>query len=290
MKKNRPPDRVGFLRAPARRGAAALLLGFALTTVSASGQSRAGDERAVWALWNTHSNNLDRADTVLAACREFENQHPRSPFLDVSRGLAAWHLLKTGQTRQARETLESMPFEGAPRFLAEAAKEMARAWITRLDREKVVLALRRYYAREVAFPESLDALQSLPSEQRPPMTDAWGNPWRYRLRSFRFLKGIDNQRYLLESRTLGPDSELEAALRAPYGGALKYRPLRRVSTGGGTAAVQFLPPPAPDASSPTARPMVASPGSMLELARFAHLGEHLVILADFRHWNLIPLP
>lgn len=267
-----------------------LLLVLGLAANPASGQQSVEHERAVWQLWTTHTNNLARPETVLAECREYETRLPDSPFLDVCRGIAAWHLLKTGRLAEARRSFESMPFGGAPAPLAEAAREMARAWITRLDRERVVLALKRFYNREVAFPESLEALQTLPPEHRPPLTDAWGNPWRYRLRSFRFLEGIDNQRYFLESRSLGPDSELESAVGAPYAGALNYRPVRLISSAGRVASVAFTPPPVPGSEARPAAQTVASVGAMLELARFAHLGDRLIILADAKHWKLTPKP
>ena len=80
-------------------------------------QTAATDEKAAWLLWKHHLENAGDHAAVAAACRDFEKTRPRDPFVAVSRGLQAWHLLKSGNRADAEAvfaTLSAMRTGTAP--------------------------------------------------------------------------------------------------------------------------------------------------------------------------------
>ncbi|NQU10309.1 hypothetical protein HQ590_05940 [bacterium] len=246
-------------------GAAVLSLCLAGSTVAAP----AADEAALLTLWTAHQQNSAAHAAVAEACAQFDKSHAGSPLVVVSRGLAAWHLLKIQESDTARPILESM-LSATADPLPRAGQLMARHLLTRLDREQVVAGLRTAYGKTISFPESLAGIL--------PATDRWGQPWVYRRGGFKHLDGLAGQAFVLESPTLKETSDLARALKIPYGSRITWRPERS------------------DAQSTTFRvpgrdaPVVFAPGTGDEQVTFVWAGDAALLLSDGDHWLLVPRP
>ncbi|MBN1557482.1 MAG: hypothetical protein JW951_04980 [Lentisphaerae bacterium] len=255
------------------------ILAVGIVLLALPGPARSADEQGLWAVWRQHRENPGAHAAVAAACRAFEAAAPDDPLTAVTRGIAAWHELQQGRDAEAAALLEPLAdIRRTP--LEEGASDIARAWLTRLDMEQVRAGLRRLYAENVAFPESLDALRALPEAERPPLTDRWGQAWGYRLTGFRMLPEMRDQKYALWSRIPGRDAGgLKEALAVPYAAGIELEPGAPVSAG--------------------ARPVLAfetGSGDAVHLAvgsrhdgiLFAYLGRALIVLANREHWKVIP--
>lgn len=262
---------------------ATMLFGLAVPV----GYAQGADERAFWLVWQKHTENLEKHAEAVAACREFERQAPDDPLAVVVRQFAAWHLLKLGKSAEAR-TILAPSVTGRATAFHRVADDVARAWLTRLDRDALQAHLRQTYLRDVAFPVSLDALAAPPGAERPPLVDRWGKPWAYRLVGFKHLKGFDNQKYELQSQRLGSSSDLAKVLAMPYAGRITLRPVKLVSSASGSTLVQF----ADDAASGPAakKPIQMRIGSRCGWIVFAYMGEHIILLADEDHWKAVAKP
>jgi hypothetical protein len=244
----------------------------------------APNERGLWALWKQHTENTNRHAQVADACAAFEKASPQDPLRVVARGIAAWHLLKSGKNDAARQILLPMLADRGT-DLAKAGSDIARRWMTRLDREDVRGALKEVYNRDIAFPESLEALKTLPADRRPPPADRWGKPWEYKLVGFKALRGLPNQKYELISQLLGPESDLRAALADPYAARINLKPSRLVSPAGQSEVVEFVTD-----GEPVARKQVMSVGSTSERIVFPYSGQNLILLSDGDCWKVLPKP
>lgn len=246
------------------------------------------DERGLWAVWTQQRDAPDDHAACVAACDAFETQSPDDPYGVVTRGIAAWHLLKQHRLGEAAERLSSL-LEAGQTPLEQAAADIARAWLTRLDREQVRVGLKMLYSDALAFPASLDALRSLPQRYRPPPTDRWGTPWEYRLIGFKMIAGFHDQKYLLQSRRLGPRSDLEEVLKTPYLSGVRLKPVR-LSAGAGTTVVHFDAGPKDEGEGQSSGTVVMSVGSRSGQVVFAALGPRLIILATDDHWSVLARP
>jgi hypothetical protein len=187
----------------------------------------------------------------------------------VTRGKTAWQLLQDAKLEEATRLLESM-LSPSTDPLPQAANEMARRWLTRLDREKVKAGLRTIYAKKIEYPNHLVGIT--------PVADRWGKPWVYELTKPKFITGIAKQTYRLESTTLGPASDLATALAIPYGSRITLRPVR-IEAG----VVTFQP-------AGQTQPVLLSPGtSYAGITYVEQVGAEL-LLTDGDHWALIPQP
>jgi hypothetical protein len=251
-----------------------------------AGPAAAIDEegRFLVAFWEKQAAASNDCEAVITLCKSIAANAPANPLLPVVRGVQAWHELSAGRTNEATATLQSMLVAGdAP--VAVAANTMARRWLTRLDREKVRLALSAYYAEHVGFPASLDALKPFPPDRRPPMTDRWNRPWQYRLASFARLQGLSDQRYELLSTELGSDSDLKTALAAPRDDrGLPLRPVRVINRQEGQSAVEFR-----SAGTPPRKTIVAE-GSRVDNLHFVKLMDLSALLSDGDRWWFVELP
>ena len=203
------------------RRAAALLLALA-------GPLLAQDEDSLWRLWNQQaaSSNAPAADA--AACRVYAEQRPNDPLAAVARSLAGWRFLQAGQTNQAVSLLAPQ-VEAKPDALSLGAAQVAKAWLTRVDRERVKPALQFFYRKQVRYPYSLNELRTdkrLPAELLPPERDRWDEAWRYKLVGFKNIPNLQDQKYELLSATLGADSDLTSALAVPLGERVTVKPVR----------------------------------------------------------------
>ena len=248
---------------------------FLAATLACRAQSAPPDERGLWQLWVASTNAISDHAMVVAACKEFIAKSPQDPFVVVARGLEAWHLLESGDTNTAAALFEAMaavPENAAP--LQAAGAEMARCWLTRIDREQVRQALKKLYFRDIEFPERLDAITTLKATRPPPLTDRWGNAWVYRLESP--VKGMREQQYLLESPRLGPWSDLSKALALPYAGGITLVPVK----------------PAPvsndiyEFASPSQKGILLQAGSGKDGVMLACLGVNLIVMSNGSHWRV----
>ncbi len=263
--------------------AACLFLSLALAT-------QAANERGVWTLWQTGTNNPGDHAAIIAACDAFVKANQGDPFIAVAQTISAWHLLKTGRTDEARSIFsEWMRGSGDP--VHAAARELARAWLTRLDMEDVKRALKMYYRMEVRYPDALAQIAThprIPASDRPPESDRWGRKWAYKTLEFKSISGFRGQKYSIESPMLGDLSELDKALAVPYADLIRLEAARVMGgAGGGSPLVQFLRTGA-DAKSDAA--VVIQRGSIVEGVFLAYVGERLVIVCDRQHWRVMPIP
>jgi hypothetical protein len=190
-------------------------------------------------------------------------------------------LLESGEFDHARQLLEKMAAAG-PEPIAAIGAEMARRWLTRLDREQVTAALQKVYADDLEYPESLSAVSSLPPEYRPPMADRWGAPWFYTPTAFKKLRTGDRQTFILESTKLGETSDLKTALALPYGAGFTFKPVKVMPSIGGKAVITF--------QDATGKVDTLSEGSAGNDLGFAYLGENVLVLSSGDYWSFQPRP
>lgn len=257
------------------------------------------NENALWLLWNQQaSTNAVDHEALLAACQGFTNQYPSDPSGPVVQTMAAWNLLHLGRQAEAAAVLaRQLDRSGTP--LESGASYLAKAWLTRIDREKVKAALQFYYRREVRYPRSIDELVAyapLPKDLRPPGRDRWGANWVYALVGFKSLSGLLDQQYEISAQKLGNGSELAAALAVPYGGMMHVRPNRMLSSKPGSEIVEWLI--APSAASPAdaqkpkpaERTVALGVNSTSEGLSVAYIGRTILIVYDTYHWKLLARP
>ncbi|MDD2599698.1 MAG: hypothetical protein PHO37_10775 [Kiritimatiellae bacterium] len=248
-------------------------------TTHCRGQTVEANERGLWNLWITGTNSAFQASEVAALCQQFKAAAPRDPLVVVVSGFEAWHHLKHNKHDEAIKIFNSMLVEREPATpLQRAADKMARGWLTRLEREQVVTALKRIYRLKIEFPASLEELKTLADTPLPPLTDHWGKPWDYRLESS--IKGMESQRYVLESSTLGPHSNLKKVLALPYADGLKLTPVRLVA--GVKETVEFK-----TNDGQSAFRQLGSESSRITLA---YLGSNILVLTDGNHWSVVAKP
>ena len=238
-------------------------------------------EQAILGLWKAQMATPEAHAALAAAGRQAEESLAGAPLANVARSLTAWHMLKAGQTNQAEAVLLRMLTPGDD-AVARAAGDMGRRWLTRLDREKVRAVLRVYYREQVQYPADLGALAKLPEGLRPPMKDRWDAPWRYHLTGFRHISGLFDQKYQLESATLGERSDLGAMLAAPYPITMPIKPVK-VEEAGGRRSVQF-------AEEGQAGTIVLTEGTAAKGLTLVWAGGLALVLSDGDYWFVVPRP
>ncbi|MFA5044108.1 MAG: hypothetical protein WC381_08900 [Kiritimatiellia bacterium] len=272
-----------------------LLFVFVLAGRAALGASEA-QERDIWTLWRMQTNEPAQHESIVAACRRIQQATPLNPLLPVAQGLAAWHSLRMGKTNDAVALFGEMEAAAAAATAAPAAPiaptatagaEMARRWLTRLDREQVRGALARYYSDAVEYPAALQALKkTAPGKKDAPLpwADRWGDPWQYQLAPLKIIKGAPGQRYVLQSKTLGESSDLAQALKRSYGGRTPLQPVSLTITSGGAQIVVF--------QTAGGRPdkIMLSEGGQAEGVTLTYIGAQILILCDGDHWRVVLKP
>jgi hypothetical protein len=260
------------------RNSAVLLLFIACATPLFAGKP---DETALQTLWADQQKDPGNHAALAHEAAAFEQHFPASPLIPVARGLAAWHLLESGDFDGAKQLLDTMASAGADPVAAIGA-EMARRWLTRLDREQVAAALQKVYAEDLEYPETLAAVSALAPPFHPPMTDRWGAAWLYTPAAFKKLQIGDRQTFILESSKLGDGSELKRALALPYGAGFTFKPVKLMPPIGGKAVIVFQ-----SAEGKTATVSEGAAGSDLGLA---YLGDEVLILSTGDYWSFQPRP
>jgi hypothetical protein len=258
-----------------RLAAGALLLACAARLVAGE-----ADERAVARLWTQHLAASNRHAEAAAACRAAEPALAASPLLPVCRGIQAWHLLKAGATQDAVAVLGRLT-EGASPSVAPAAELMANRWLTRLDRERVRVALRGAYRKDVQYPVTLERLRKLPGGEALPLADRWGQPWKYAPVAF---AGLAAQRFALESVRMGGASDLDGALAQPHAVPADIAPVRLMGDSG-ARLVEFT---TGDAAAP--RKAVVGEGGDVGRYTLAYVGDRILVLSDSDRWTVLAMP
>ena len=239
------------------------------------------DEAALQALWASQQKDPANHLAIAHEAAALEQHFPASPLIPVARGLGAWHLLESGDLDAAKQVLEKMTSPSADPVGAIGA-EMARRWLTRLDREQVVTALQKAYAEDLEYPENLSAVTALPAEYRPPLTDRWGVAWTYAPASFKKLQTGERQTFTLESTKLGAASDLKQTLALAYGAGFTFKPAKVMPPIGGKAVITFQ-----DAGG---RSETLSEGSSANDLGLAYMGDEVLILSSGDYWSIQPRP
>ena len=248
---------------------------------AAAADIRESDERKLWTIWKLHQSGTNSHESVIAACRKMRNQSPTNSLSVISSGIAAWHMLQTGQTNEAISVLEPMiSYSRDP--LLKAGSKIAHSWLTRIDREKVKNALTIIYNERIEYPKTLRTLKTLPRESVPPLTDRWGTPWKYYLKGYKKIKGLISQSYVLQSQKLGASSDITQALEQPYAKNINLKPLSIVMIGN-SQNIKF------DATGDKQQP-VMSTGTTFKGVTFVYCGLKLIILCNNDYWLVLPKP
>lgn len=245
------------------------------------------EEPGLTALWRIHEKHRDGSKShaeIVAQAEQYVAYFPDSPYVPVAKGIAAWHLLKIGQTPAAVSNLNAM-LTDKTEPVAMAGDLMAKRWLTRLDRERVVRALHDYFSDHVAFPETIHALGSLPATNRPPLVDRWGRVWRYSLTAFPHMPKIRKQRFILECTELDPMSDLTKALQLPYGSRINLKPVSVMAAIPGMASVLF------ETTDAKPEKAVLTENAMFQRRiTFVKITPSFVLMTDGDHWSLSPRP
>jgi hypothetical protein len=216
------------MRSPSKRPAILLLLLLALAAPAAAADP---DEDVFGRLFRLHLEGATGDVAIAAQAGQAAAALPPGPYRAAARAVQGWRLLRAGKPAEAAAVYQTLLADPAsPAALAE----LARRWLTRLDRETVRDALRKAWARDIRYPATLEAL---PAPQ-PPLTDRWNRPWSYKTRGLKLLQA-DAQRYDLQSAALGADSDLAAAVALPWPTDLPLRAVGLTPAANATTLVTF---------------------------------------------------
>lgn len=281
----RPPSVMN--ETPRKRGSLSLcLLGMTILANVAIGQG-GGGEAGLWHLWTAHLSHPGQHQRHADAMAAYAARRPPEPLAPVAQTIQAWHLLKMGNREDAQRILEPLSNLASTEGVQRGAREIARAWLSALDREVLVRGLAEYRVRHVRYPDRLETLESWDGlSLSPRFTDRWDNRWDYRVERLRSMPSLPGQRYRLQSRTLGDPSDLESLLKMPYAARHTLKPVQIRAVPGRPAMVALRSEDA-EAGSATATVMT---GSSHEGITVAYASRDLVILRDRLHWKLFLNP
>lgn len=251
---------------------------FLAAAVTGHAQSVKADEKVLWDVWCSGTNSSFEASEVAETCKNLRTRAPQDQLTVVLSGLEAWSHLKRGDTVAATAIFNTMLVKGPATGLRKAGDEMARSWLTRMDREQVTRALKEIYRRDIEFPATLDVLKTLGDKTSPPLTDRWGKPWVYRKGSA--IKGMESQRFVLESSALGVRSDLKAALKIGYAERMDLKPVRMVP--GALVVVELR--------TAEGRSMLREEGDRANVVNLIYVGTHIIVLSDGNHWRVLAKP
>jgi len=253
-----------------------------------SGGAAAGGDAGLWQLWTRQNASPEAYAELAEAWRGFAAGRPAGdPHVPVAHTLAAWNALKIGRVEEAKALLQPYATVETAVGTARGAREIARGWLTCLDREVLVAALDAYRIGEVRYPARLADLEHwprLPATLRPSFQDRWGNPWVYNLERLKSMPMLHGQRYSLTSRMLGDTSALEVALALTYAQRLVLRPVQIRAVPGRQPLVALA------GDDPEAAPALIQVGAVHQGVGVAYVSPSLVILHDRLHWKLFPTP
>jgi hypothetical protein len=179
-------------------------------------------------------------------------------------------LLKVRSADRSSEWREEMEkFAKAPgdNPIMAGLRELAKVWLARVLMDEIDGALRKFYRREVHFPDSLEVvLPEIPSEAR---RDPWGEAWVYKTASPKGFTKLNKQRYQLGPARYPQLSPLHEAARAtPAPRAWKITSLN-------TSGAKAL-----ELHSGKGQVAVVQPGGQFADTTLLYIGEGWTLLAD----------
>jgi hypothetical protein len=251
---------------------------FLAVAMTGRAQAVKADEKGLWDVWCVGTNSAFAGLDVAEACKKFRTSEPQDPFTVVVSGLEAWNRLKRGDTGTAAAIFNAMLVKGPATGLRKAGDEMARSWLSRMDREQVTHALKECYKRDIEFPASLEAVKTLGDKVSVPLTDRWGKPWIYKRGSA--IKGMETQRYDLESAVLGTRSDLKGVLKMGYADRMDLKPVRMVP--GAKNIVEF--------KTEEGRSLIREEGDRVNTVNLIYVGTRIIVLSDGNHWSVMAKP
>ncbi len=184
-------------------------------------------------------NLPDQAGRVASLALATESALGERSERSIARLIRAQALLIAGSESEARPLLIELSEDNRADPSRQVAREGARILLTLMDRKAVEETLRRYYGRNLRYPDSLQALQEAFPETPVRMEDRWGQPWEYRLTAPRFFAVGDGQTFELKSSGTGEHRRLETLLRQPHAGDLRFFEPTSVMARGGSMVVTF---------------------------------------------------
>ena len=256
-----------------------LILGLCVASADAA------NEAGLLKIWNQHIATPQDHDALIKSCTAFMTDYPSDPLKPIAQDIEAWHKMQAGRDKEAWPILES--HLNAPADpVSDGARLIAKGWLSRLDREKAVAALLKYYRNEVQFPENLEAVfthPKIPATLHPPRVDRFGKPWVYQLNGTQKIPGFLNQKYALVSSELGDFSDLKKALAAPYAAQIVVKPIQVLPLLGDVTPVKF--------STPEKNVTVLlTPGKSGKDFYLAYAGAQIIVVCDHMHWKVFPKP
>jgi hypothetical protein len=249
---------------------------FLICTVLAWAPHARADDDAILNLWMQQLRTPDDHEALIKACHDYTAANAGDPFLPVVRGIEEWHLLRTNHRAEALQMITA-DLTAPPGPINDGARHLAQGWLTRVDREQVAAALQSYYHKQIAYPKSLD---QLPPNARGPLADRFGQPWSYKLTGFAAVPGFGDQKYALESPTLGDTSDFKTAVQLPYAGRIVAIPLQILPPQGNTRAVKF--------NLGRSVAMIGTGEAAGDLF-LAYVGKSFIVVCDYTHWKIITL-
>lgn len=266
-----------------RRLLRAVLICCAALALGGGSAAFAANETKFLEIWKRHELLPDKHDDIVELCRKFAQDNPGDELLEAVRSMEAWHHLAAGRPAEAWAIYESQrSLDSTP--VASAASRVAKGWLSRRDRERVVQALKAYYNQEIRYPGAISEIASnskIPSDLHPPVTDAFGEPWAYSLSGK--IPGFEHQKYSLACSELGERSELSPSLTLPYAAHLTATPQAVIPGPGGESMIRFQ-------DSKTNAVAMLSEGKSSQQFQLAHVGNRIVVVCDATHWKVFPKP
>lgn len=226
-------------------------------------------------------------EAVVAACRTAVGQRTADGepilvrMLPVIRSIEAWHLLQIGRDVEAAEAFQAaLNTRNTPDVVARAADTIARRWLSRFDRDKVVTALKDYHREYVEYPGSLEDLAAWrgAKDAKSVLRDRQNEPWIYRTGSFRRLDIASRQRYTLHSRAIGRETSSLADARkmVPPGAGATF--VRKNTTDPAVIELHL--------GGESRNTMTIQEGGLIQNVRFAAFDSHgrFALLANEDFW------
>ena len=160
-------------------------------------------------------------------------------------------------------------------LVTATVRDKARFWLARIEMKQIDVALRKYYADKVVFPDSLDVVKKdIPENLR---VDPWGKPWVYKLGKANFSK-LPAQRYNLVSADYPQLTPMKEAIgdRNP-----PARPWKITTRSLGTSLALVFQ------STATGHATVVMPGGKVDDCTMIFAGPNWALMASFDQFFVV---
>lgn len=260
-----------------------------LTVVGTCGTVRAAaDEKALWDIWKKLEAQPQDLPVIIADCKGFIETKPSDQLLPIVESMLAWCYFKTGNLPEgAKLLLPMMKAQYGYTPTRKSALEVARTWLTRIDRDVLRVVLQLWYNKHMAYPEKYqDAIDMFQEKTRAAKTDRWGRNWEYELVGFQMLTKVPkNQKYSLKSSLLGDISDYVKALEVPYASGIDIEPMKMGITTPGKESVYFK-----KIDDKTNAPIKMDLGELKRGFSLGYVGQNILAVTDGNHWKLMSRP